>query len=281
MVRLFGPLVGLGFCAALLLGFVYSLIGMATTPAENPVNTAEHWHLEPRAANLPSEGPFGRFDQQQAQRGLAVFQNVCVACHSLNQVHFRDFADLGYNEDEVKAIAASWPIQVPSVDATTGEASTRAGLPADRIPSPFANEVAARAANNNAIPPDLSLMVKAREGGADYIYSLITGYREVPAGLPAELRPSGTLHYNPYFHSLNIAMAQPLAVDGQVTYAPGNPPATIDQMARDVSAFLVWTAEPELQQRHRAGWAVMAFLLIFTTLAFLSYRAIWADKKAA
>lgn len=280
MVRLFGPLVGLGFCAALLIALVYSLIGMATTPTENPVNTTEYWHKHPRPVNLASEGPFGRFDEQQVQRGLAVFQNVCSACHSLNQVHFRDFADLGYNEDEVKAIAASWPIQVPSIDATTGEAATRAALPTDRVPLPFANDTAARAANNNAIPPDLSLIVKAREGGADYVYSLITGYSEVPANLPEALRPAPGLNYNPYFHSLNIAMAQPLAVDGQVTYSDGTT-ATIDQMARDVSAFLVWAAEPELQQRNRAGWAVLVFLSIFTVLAFLSYRTIWADKKAA
>jgi ubiquinol-cytochrome c reductase cytochrome c1 subunit len=279
MARLIGFLVGLGFCSALLLALGTTLWEMAGAESENPVNTVEHWHKHPRAVNLPSEGPFGRFDEQQVQRGLAVFQNVCAACHSLNQIHFRDFADLGYNEDEVKAIAASWPIQVPTVDGTTGEATTRAGLPTDRIPLPFANEVAARAANNNAVPPDLSLIIKAREGGADYVYSLLTGYQQPPADLPGALRPGPGLNYNPYFHSLNIAMAQPLAADGQVTYSDGTN-ATIDQMARDVTAFLVWTAEPELQQRHRAGWAVLAFLTIFTILAYMSYRTIWADKKA-
>jgi ubiquinol-cytochrome c reductase cytochrome c1 subunit len=281
MVRFFGPFVGLGFCTALVIAFVYSIIGIATAESENPVNTTYYWHEEARAANLQSDGPFGSFDRQQVQRGMQVFREVCAACHSLNQVHFRDFADLGYNEDEVKAIAAGWPIQSPSINAETGEAATRAPTPPDRIPSPYANEVAARAANNNALPPDLSLIVKAREGGADYIYSLLTGYRNVPANLPRELRPGQGLHYNPYFHSLNIAMAPPLTSAGQVTYAAGEgqPEPTVRNMARDVTAFLVWTAEPELQQRHRAGYAVLAFLLAFTLLTFFSYQAIWADKK--
>jgi ubiquinol-cytochrome c reductase cytochrome c1 subunit len=279
MARFIAFLVGLGFCSALVLALGTTLYEMAGAEAEDPVNTTAYWHKHPRAVDLPTQGPFGQFDEQQLQRGLAVFQNVCAACHSLNQVHFRDFAELGYDEEQVRTLAAGWPIQVPSIDPTTGEANTRAGQPTDRIPLPFANDTAARAANNNAIPPDLSLIIKARAGGANYIYSLLTGYREVPANLPAELRPGPGLNYNPYFHSLNIAMAQPLAADGQVTYAPGNPPATIDQMAQDVTAFLVWTAEPELQQRNRAGWAVLLFLAAFTMLAFLSYRAIWADKK--
>jgi ubiquinol-cytochrome c reductase cytochrome c1 subunit len=280
MVRLFGPLVGLGFCAALLIGLAYSLIGMATAQAEPEINTTEYWHRHARDAQLPSDGPLGRYNQRQLQRGLAVFQNVCSSCHSMSLVSFRDFADLGYNEDQIKTLASGWPIQVPSVNADTGEAATRPGLPSDRLPAPYANDVAARAANNNAIPPDLSLITKAREGGADYVYSLITGYRRVPANLPAALRPGQGLHYNPYFHSLNIAMAPPLTSAGQVTYAPGNPPATVDQMARDVSAFLSWAAEPEANQRKRSGWTVLGFLAIFTLLAFLSYRAIWADKKA-
>jgi ubiquinol-cytochrome c reductase cytochrome c1 subunit len=279
MVRLGGILVGFGFVTALLLALGTTLWTMANTEAEPERNTAEFWHRDPRPVNLPSDGPLGRFDLAQVQRGGQVFREVCAACHSLNLVHFRDFADLGYNEDEVKALAAGWPIQTPADNPETGEATTRAPIPSDRLPSPFANDIAARAANNNAVPPDLSLMVKAREDGANYIYSLLTGYREVPADLPENLRPSGTLNYNPWFHSLNIAMVQPLSADGQVTYGPGNPQPTVDQMARDVTAFLVWTAEPELNQRHRAGLVVLGFLAIFTILAFLSYRAVWADKK--
>lgn len=278
MVRFGGILVGLGFVTALLLALGTTLWTMATTEAEPAVNTAAYWHKHPREVNLPSDGPLGRFDIQQVQRGSQVFREVCAACHSLNLVHFRDFADLGYNEDEVKALAAGWPIQSPTVDPNTGEPATRAPIPADRVPSPFANDVAARAANNNAVPPDLSLMVKARPDGANYVYSLLTGYQDPPAELPESLRPGPGLNYNPYFHSLNIAMANPLAADGAVTYTDGTT-ATRDQMARDVTAFLVWTAEPELNQRHRAGLVVLGFLAIFTILAFLSYRAIWADKK--
>lgn len=279
MVRLFGPLVGLGFCTALLLALGTTLIEMASSSAENEVNSAEYWHRHARPADLASDGMFGRFDVAQVQRGAQVFQEVCAACHSASLVSFRDFADLGYNEDEVKALAAGWPIPSPSVNADTGEPATRPSTAADRLPPPYPNEVAGRAANNNALPPDLSLMVKARAEGADYIYSLLTGYRRVPANLPQSLRPGTGLHYNPYFESLNIAMTAPLRTAGQVTYSDGTE-ATVDQMARDVSAFLVWTAEPELQQRHRVGFAVLGFLLIFTILAFLSYRAIWADKKA-
>lgn len=278
MVRLGGILVGLGFVAALLLALVTTLWTMANTPSEPAVNTTYYWHKMPREADLASDGPLGRFDVAQVQRGMQIFRENCAACHSLNFVHFRDFADLGYNEDEVKALAAAWPVQTPSINPDTGEATTRAPIPADRVPSPYANEVAARAANNNALPPDLSLMVKAREDGANYVYSLLTGYQEPPAELPEALRPGPGLHYNPYFHSLNIAMTPPLTTDGQVTYTDGTT-ATVDQMARDITAFLVWTAEPELNQRHRAGLVVLGFLFIFTILAFLSYKAVWADKK--
>jgi ubiquinol-cytochrome c reductase cytochrome c1 subunit len=135
-----------------------------------------------------------------------------------------------------------------------------------------------RAANNNAVPPDLSLIVKARAGHEDYIYSLLTGYRPVPANLPVDLRPSGTLHYNPYFHSLNIAMAPPLTAAGQVEYDDGTA-STVDQMSKDVTAFLVWTSEPKLENRLRTGWAVLGFLIVFTILAYMSYQTIWADKK--
>jgi ubiquinol-cytochrome c reductase cytochrome c1 subunit len=279
MVRLFGPLVGLGFVMALILALGTTLYEMATAEAEPAINTTAYWHKHARPANLASEGPLGRYDTQQLQRGLAVYQNVCAACHSMSLVSFRDFADLGYNEDQIKNLASSWPIQQPSVNPTTGEPDTRPSTAADRLPSPYANETAARAANNNALPPDLSLITKAREDGSNYVYSLLTGYRDVPANLPEALRPGTGLHYNPYFHSLNIAMPSPLAVEGAVTYSDGIR-ATPDQMARDVTAFLTWAAEPEANQRKRAGWAVLGFLAIFTLLAFLSYRAIWADKKA-
>ena len=166
-----------------------------------------------------------------------------------------------------------------------GSAAERAPLPADHIPNPFANEAAARNANGNALPPDLSLMARAREGGAAYIYSLLTGYRD-PAtyrnertheALPAENRPSGSLHFNPWFANLNIAMPPPLR-DNQLTYADGTP-ATQDQMAQDVSAFLAWTAEPESDARKNAGFATLIFLLIGTILSYMAYQNVWAGQK--
>jgi len=213
------------------------------------------------------------------QRGFQVYKEVCAACHSLRLVAFRNLEELGYNEDEVKAIAANWPIPTPDIDPATGEMSSRPSLAADKFPKPFANDVAAGAANNNAIPPDLSLITKARHGGAPYIYSLLTGYQDPPAELPESSRPGPGLHYNPYFPNLNLAMASPIAGDDMVSYSDGTA-ATVDQMAMDVSAFLIWSAEPKLEERHQLGWAVIGFLLIATILAYLSFRTIWADVKA-
>jgi ubiquinol-cytochrome c reductase cytochrome c1 subunit len=272
MVRVGGFLAGLLFCTALLVALVF-------TPRGSEVNKMYAFLEEPRSIALPSDGVTGHFDEAQLQRGLKVYREVCAACHSMNYVSFRDFSALGYDEDQIKAIAAAWPIQSASINPDTGEAATRAPIPSDRLPSPYANEVAARAANNNALPPDLSLIIKAREGHDDYVYSLLTGYRAVPPSLPAELRPGTGLHYNPYFHSLNIAMAPPLSNDvNQVTFDDGTP-GTLSNKARDVTAFLVWAAEPKLQVRHTYGWAILLFLLVATTLAYMSYRTIWADKK--
>jgi ubiquinol-cytochrome c reductase cytochrome c1 subunit len=280
MVRIIGFFVGLGFAGVLLISLVVNLVAFVQSP---PSATAEHeFHKEPKELALASDGPFGKFDRQQLQRGFQVYKEVCAGCHSLTQVSFRDLAQLGYNEAEVKAIANQWSTEVPSVNPETGEPATRKAIPSDRFPSPYANETAARAANNNALPPDLSLMAKAREGGPAYIYSLLTGYQAQPAALvakfPGAKTPQG-LHYNPYFANLNVAMPPPLTADGQVTYAEGNPPATVDQMAKDVAAFLLWTAEPNLQGRHKSGVAVLFFLILATVFGYLSYRNIWAEAK--
>ena len=268
MVRPLGFLVGLGFIAALVLAIL-------TTPLSNEPNAAHSFVKHPRHLKLASDGMVPHWDKAQLQRGMQVYREVCSACHSLNLVAFRSIQDFGYTEGQVKTFAKGF--QVPSVNPDTGEPATRDGLPSDHFPAPYLNEVAARAANNNALPPDLSLITKAREGGKDYVYSLLTGYQNPPANLPKELRPGTGLHYNPYFPNLNLAMAKPLT-DGQVTYADGTQ-ATVDQMAQDVSAFLVWTAEPKLVKRVQVGWAVLLYLLGFTVLAYLSYRNIWADKK--
>ena len=283
MIRFFGPLigpaVGFGFILVLLISLGYGVAGYLNEP---PTETVEHkFHLEPKHVAFSTDGPFGKFDERQLQRGFQVYKEVCAACHGLNLVAFRNLEALGYGEPEIKAIADQWAIEVPTTNPETGEAATRKAIPSDRFPSPYANEVAARAANNNAAPPDLSLITKAREHGPAYLYSLLTGYKD-PAtyrnekgeALPAEARPGEGLHFNPYFPNLNLAMPPPIAADGQVTYADGTP-ATVDQMAKDVSAFLIWTAEPNLQSRHRVGLAVLIFLLIATVLAYMAYQNIW------
>ncbi|HEY7809219.1 MAG TPA: cytochrome c1 [Allosphingosinicella sp.] len=276
MVRILAFLVGLGFC--FIAGF--SLITGAVTYLSEPhEESVEHrFHKEPKDVAFSFDGPLGKYDRQQLQRGFQVYKEVCSSCHGLSLVAFRNLAEIGYEEPEVKAIADQWQIQVPSVDPKTGEAATRKAIPADAFPSPYPNEVAARAANNNAMPPDLSLIAKARHGGSAYIYSLLTGYQNPPGNLPPENRPGQGLHFNPYFPNLNIAMPPPLQADGQVTYADGTN-ATRDQMAKDISAFLAWTAEPRLENRHRTGLAVLVFLILATILAYMAYQNIWAGAK--
>ena len=277
--------IGSVFAAILL----FSMISNLATYAKNPPAplAAEEFHREPKALHLKSDGPFGKFDKAQLQRGFQVYSEVCSACHSLKLVSFRDLKGLGYNDAEIKKIASDWKTQVPSINPDTGEPAGRKALPSDNFPAPFANEVAARAANNNALPPDLSLMTKAREGGPAYVYSLLTGYRNADTyrdehgkPLPADAKPPQGLHFNPYFANLNVAMPPPLTTNGQVAFADGTNP-TVDQMARDVAAFLVWTAEPNLENRHAAGLAVAIFLLVASMLGYLAYRQIWHDAKRA
>src|SRR5438270_10604290 len=274
--------IGSVFAAILLFSMISNL---ATYYGNKPAPLAsEVFHKEPKELRLASDGPFGSFkNQAQLQRGFQVYSEVCSACHSLKLVSFRDLKGIGYNQAEIKKIASDWKTQVPSINPDTGEASTRKALPSDSFPPPFANEVAARAANNNALPPDLSLITKAREGGASYVYSLLTGFQPQPAELLKrfpEAKTPPNLHYNPYFANLNIAMPPPLTTEGQVSYADGTKP-TVDQMARDVAAFLVWTAEPNLGNRHAAGLAISVFLLFAAVLAYLAYQQIWHDAKRA
>lgn len=280
MVRFIASLVGAAFVFMLAL----ALYGTAKTAITDPApESAEHeFRLSPIDAELPSAGLFGKFDRRQVQRGFQVYQEVCSACHSLKYVAFRDLAEIGYTTPEIKAIAKGWKIEQPGINPDTGEAAGRPNTPADHFPSPFANEIAARAANNNALPPDLSLMAKARHDGPDYIYSLVGhGYRPQPAELvrkfPGAKTPPG-LHYNPYFANLNIAMPPPLTSAGQVSYADGTK-ASVDQMAKDVAAFLTWTAEPKLEARHAAGFGAVVFILIFCFLAWGAYQNVWRDLK--
>lgn len=280
MVRPLGILAGIGFVAVVLWSFMWGVIAYVSEPH---IETAEHYVAKQfplKDASFSFTGPAGKFDNRQLQRGFQVYKEVCSACHSLKYVAFRDLEHIGFSKPEVKAIAKNWAIETPSIDPATGEATTRKSLPSDKFPMPFANDVAARAANNNAIPPDQSLIIKAREHGPAYMYSLLTGYQEQPAALikkyPDVKTPEG-LYYNPYFRNLNLAMAPPLVAD-QVSYSDGTK-ATLEQQAKDVTAFLTWAAEPKLGNRIIAGWASMIYLLIFTGLAYAAYRTIWADKK--
>ena len=275
LVKPIGFLAGLAFVSALLAAILFS---SHEAPEASATST---YHLEPKEVHFSFDGPFGRYDRQQLQRGFQVYKEVCSACHSMKLVAFRDLEEIGFTKPEVKAIAKQWAVEVPSINPDTGEPATRKALPTDYLPSPYANETAARAANNNALPPDMSLLAKAREGGAHYIYSIVTGYQNQPADLlkrfPDAKTPNG-LHYNPYFANLNIAMPPPLVSDGQVTYADGTK-ATVDQMAKDAAAFLMWAAEPKLENRHRWGLVVVLYLLIATAFAYGAYRNIWRDKK--
>ena len=216
-------------------------------------------------------GPFCSFDHAAMQRGLQAYVEVCSGCHSLDYVSFRNLADLGYNEAEIKAIAAQYEVEDGPND--DGDMFMRAALPADRFPAPYANQNAARAANNGAYPPDLSLIAKARANGPDYLYSLLTSYEEAPGDTEI---PEG-MYYNAAYSGHMIAMPQPLYGD-DLTYADGAE-SSVEAISADLVAFLAWTAEPALEKRKRTGVAVVAFLLILSVMSFGAMRFIWADVK--
>ena len=279
MLRFFAPLIAPFVGALFVLSLLWAVVMSPHAPAIHLAS--EEFHLAPKPIHYSFEGPLGRYDNEQLQRGFQVYKEVCSACHSMRLVPFRDLEQIGFTKPEVKALAKGWATETPSLNPDTGEAATRKSLPSDFIPGPYPNEIAARAGNNNALPPDMSLLAKAREGGPAYIASLVTGYADVPADLKKKYPdfnvPPG-LHFNPYFANLNIAMPPPLTSDGQVTYSDGTK-ATRLQMATDVSAFLMWAAEPKLENRKRTGLAVVGYLIIATLLAFAAYRNIWHGKK--
>jgi ubiquinol-cytochrome c reductase cytochrome c1 subunit len=215
------------------------------------------------------KGLFGTFDRGSLQRGFQVYTEVCAGCHSLRLMSYRNLSEIGFKEDQIKEIAAE--VEVVDGPNDEGEMFERPGRPGDRFKSPFPNANAARAANNGALPPDLTLMVKARLGGADYLHALMTGYREAPEGF--ELIEG--MSYNAMFPGNQIAMPSPISEDG-VEYADGTK-ATIDQMSRDVTTFLAWAAEPEMEERKRMGVKVLLFLLVLTGMLYALKRKIWAD----
>jgi ubiquinol-cytochrome c reductase cytochrome b/c1 subunit len=250
---------------------------------------AEEDHVQPARQKWSFAGPFGHYDQAQLQRGFKVYREVCSGCHGLTMVSFRNLSEpgaLGYSEAQISQLASEYKLQDGPNDQ--GEMFERSGRPADRFPAPFANDNAARAAYN-AVPPDLSLIAKARgyergfpwfvldaftqyqEHGVDYLVALLTGYEEKP---PADVTLPDGLQYNKYFPGHAIAMPKPMD-DDRVTYDDGAP-QTLEQHAKDVSAFLMWAAEPHLDARKRIGFQVMAFLLVFAGLLYFTKKKVWA-----
>jgi len=216
----------------------------------------------------PHEGMLGTFDRAALQRGFQVYKEVCASCHGLEHLSYRHLSAIGYNEDEVKAIAAQYT--VTDGPNEKGQMFERAAKPSDRFVGPYANDEEGRYANGGALPPDMSLLVRARANGEDYIYAILTGYEDAPAD--AEML-SGQ-HWNTYFPGHKIAMAPPL-FDDAVEYADGTQ-ASLPQMARDVSTFLKWASDPHMEARKRMGVKVLFFLLIFTALMYASKRRLWA-----
>ena len=230
--------------------------------------------VPPEEQEWAFDGIFGKFDRVSIQRGFQVYKEVCSACHSLKRIAFRNLAEIGLSEDEVKAVAMEYSIEDGPDEE--GEMFERPGKPSDYFPTPYPNDKAARAANNGALPPDLSLMVKARHDGANYIYSLLTGYDQPPAGF--ELGEN--MNYNPYFSGggRQFSMIPPLTSAGQVEYQDGVE-STIAQMSYDVVSFLQWAAEPEMEKRKVLGFKVLIFLAIFTILFYLLKNKIWKRVK--
>jgi len=275
-------------------GFAFAALGLALMAGPAFAATTQE---EPKAVQWSFEGPFGKFDKEQLQRGYKVYREVCSACHAMDLMYFRNlgqkggpFYDPKYEKNPndnpvVKSLAHD--IQIKDIDTDTGDPISRPGMAADKFPAPFPNEYAARASNGGSLPPDLSMMAQAREGGPDYIYSLLSGFRNPPPGLTL---PAGK-YYNPYFPGDltsswsstpskvpvggAIGMPPPLT-DGKVTFDDGTR-STVRQEAIDVAAFLAWAAEPKMEERKTFGLGAMIYLLIFTGLLWFSYKRIWRN----
>lgn len=212
-------------------------------------------------------GPFGTFDRNELRRGFLVYRDVCSSCHSLKLVAYRHLGGVGFTEEEIKAIAAA--VEIEDGPNSEGEMFQRPAKPADRFKSPYPNAPAARAANGGALPPDLSVITKARKGGADYLYAVLAGYTTPPS----EMKMLEGMNYNEYFAGNQIAMPQPLT-EGRVDYPDGTK-SSVEQMARDVTTFLAWASEPELEQRKRLGIKVLIVVVVLTALLYALKRQIW------
>lgn len=232
--------------------------GGVCAPKSMPAHTEQHWSFQ---------GVFGHYDHDAALRGFEVYRNVCAACHSLELFAFRNLAELGATEDEIKGVAALY--EVPDQPDDEGEVKPRPARPADRFPSPFPNEKAAAAANGGALPPDLSLILKSRAALENHVSNILGGYMAPPAGCDI---PEGKF-YNAYFPGYAFGMAPPLT-EGAVEYNDGTP-ATVAQMTKDLTQFLAFVAEPTLEERKQMGVKVVFFLIILTVLLFLVKRQVW------
>lgn len=248
------------------LAAVAALLGGLCLPA-SPASAQEPGGLVHQ--NWSFDGLFGTYDRAAAQRGFEVYKDVCAACHSLKHGHYRDLAGIGLTPDQIKAIAAT--VQVPII-GDDGQPTTRPGLPSDQFVSPYPNDEAAAAALGVA-PPDLSLIVKAREGGPDYVYAVLTGYTDPPASFKLA---EGT-YYNQAYPGHQIKMPKPLS-DGQVTYADGTPTDTA-QEAHDVVTFLAFMSNPELEERERLGIKIVLFLVLLTGVVYAVKRKVWSDVE--
>ena len=234
-----------------------------------PLFSAES--IDPIKVNWSFKELTGKFDRASLQRGFQVYKEVCASCHSMQYLSYRNLGEPGgpeFTQEEVKAIAAS--VEIEDGPDSQGEMFTRPGKPSDKFKSPYPNVEASTAANGGAYPPDMSVLVKARPGGADYMYSVLMGYEEPPAGMKLD----DGVYYNKYMIGQKIKMASPLS-EGIVEYSDGTE-ATMDQMAKDVTTFLAWAAEPELEERHRVGFKVIIYLLLLTILVYLSMKKIWS-----
>lgn len=272
--------------AGLVVGLGIAVSGISAYAASGyPIN-------KPKEIDWSFAGPFGTWDYAQLQRGWQIYQENCSSCHSIDLVAFRNLQEIGFSENRVKAIASEYDVEDgPDAD---GEMFERSAVAADRIPGPYANSAEAASVNNGAVPPDFSLLAKARapergfptfvfdiftlyaENGPDYIYSLITGYKDAPAGKEIA---DGT-HYNPYFIAGEaLAMSPPLSVDNFIEYEDESVEASLDQNAKDVAAFMMWAAEPKLVERKQLGFKVMIFLLIFSVLLYLTKKQVFAALK--
>lgn len=243
--------------------FLLSISSSSIQATSSPPLPKENWSFK---------GPFGTYDKAELQRGFQVYKQVCATCHGLKHVRFRDLEALGYTPEEIKALAAEYKVEAIN-DA--GDIIEKPALPTDIFPSPFKNEQAARAANNGAVPPDLSLITKAREGGPNYIYALLTGYEAVP---PKDIELAPGMSYNLYFPGGQIAMPPPLS-EGLVTYNDGSKPS-VNQMAKAVVSFLAWAAEPELEIRKQAGYRVLIYFFVFTVLMYFVMKRVWARVES-